>query len=335
MFLKKQVVLLELVLMLVLASCSTSELGNNFPAIAQSFITSVMIDDFNVFALSPDRETVTDYAFTQTNLTTGEQTQLFLDTLGLDSYGSTGGLMGWSIDGRYLAATQIVYAPDSAILDKPVVIIDTTTNTARYYPGVFNGWSAVNSERFMTNNFTPTNVSDGSEVLPWKLIDYRDVAVKGYGEYLWDANQNLPIAHMTWNSQLNSDGTETGRHVNEIVSYDKGRTIHVPVYTEKPLQRTVNTVFDPTGQYILLTVWERSKIPAAGNDEISGENVIDSVLILVDWRTGKQVELFRLSSIDSKNLIAKPSGTAWSADGSTVFIARNDAPAIVLKMKYP
>ncbi|MFO3797594.1 MAG: hypothetical protein ACK8QZ_09975 [Anaerolineales bacterium] len=325
-----------ILVLLAVPSCSIFGAKRDFPKVESAFVSSVTLGPIDKFALSPDGSKVIDEAFTETELSTGKQTQRFIDTDGLEIYGSTGGLMGWSVDGRYLAATQMVLAPDSTILNTPVVIIDTKTNTARYYKGSFNGWSAVNSERFLTNNWTPTNVSDGSEItVPWGTIDFRNVEVRGNENFLWSVKENLPIAYFTWQPLARADGMEIGQHVNKIVSYDKGETIQVEIYTEKPLQRTISFIFDPTGQYALLTLWERSEIPPEGNDEIFGKFVVDTVLIVVDWRRGEYRELFRLSSLEDGKVVALPAKTAWSADGSTIFVARKDAPAVVLKVKYP
>lgn len=327
--------LVTLTLLMLLLSCLQIE-KDKFPALERWYVSSVVLDNLDAFALSPDGKAVIDASFYETNLETGKRTRKFgpSEVSGLlYEWGGSGGLMGWSVDGRYLAATQMVLAPDSTILDRPVVIIDTQTNTARYYKGAFNGWSAVNSERFLTNNWTPTNLSDGSEVTTfWGTRDFRKVEVKGNENFLWSVQENLPIAYFTWRPLASS---ETGEHVNKIVSYDKGETIQVEIYTEKPLQRTISAIFDPTGQYALLTLWERSEIPPEGNDEIFGKFVVDTVLIVVDWRKGEYRELFRLSSLGDGNVVALPAKTAWSADGSTIFVARKDAPAVVLKVKYP
>jgi hypothetical protein len=317
--------------LLVLPSCSIFG-KSGFPKVESVFVSSVTLGPIDEFALSPDGSKIVDEAFTETELSTGKQTQRFMDTLGLKIYGSTGGFMGWSVDGRYLAATQMVLAPDSTIVDTPVVIIDTQTNTARYYKGSFNGWSAVNSERFLTNNWTPTNL-DGTEItVPWGTVDFRKVDVKGNENFLWSVEKNLPIAYFRW---FPVDKLHSGQYKAKIVSYDKGETIQVEIYVEKPLQRTVSAIFDPTGRYALLTIWERSEIPPEGNDEIFGKFVVDTVLMVVDWRKGEHRELFRLSSIGDGKVIALPAKTAWSADGSTIFVARKDAPGVVLKVKYP
>jgi len=318
-----------ILVLLVVPSCSIFGAKSDFPKVERAFVSSVTLGPIDKFALFPDGSKVTNEAFTETELSTGKQTQRFMDTIGLEIYGSTGGLMGWSVDGRYLAATQMVLAPDSTIIDKPVVIIDTKTNTARYYKGVFNGWSAVNSERFLTNNWTPTNL-DSSEIHDWASPDFRTIEVKGNEQFLWDINQNLPIAIVSLNYA--AAGIEVNTSIIEILSFGE-RTIRLPIYTEKPLQQTVSAIFDPTGQYALLTVWERSEIPPEGNDEIFGKFVVDTVLIVVDWRKGEYRELFRLSSLGDGHAIALPHKTAWSADGSTIFVARKDAPAVVLKVK--
>jgi len=316
--------------LLVLSSCSIFG-KSGFPKVESVFVSSVTLGPIDEFALSPDGSKIIDEAFTETELSTGKQTQRFMDTLGLKIYGSTGGFMGWSVDGRYLAATQMVLAPDSTIVDTPVVIIDTQTNTARYYKGSFNGWSAVNSERFLTNNWTPTNL-DGTEIYDWTSPDFRIVEVRGNEEFLWDVNQNLPIAIVSLNYAV--PGIEVDTSTIEILSFGK-ETIRLPIYTERPLQQTISAIFDPTGRYALLTIWERSEIPPEGNDEIFGKFVVDTVLMVVDWRKGEHRELFRLSSIGDGKVIALPAKTAWSADGSTIFVARKDAPGVVLKVKYP
>lgn len=320
-----------LLVLLMLASCSVFGSGSSLPTVERVFVSTVTFGPIDRFALSPDGKRVINEAFTEIDLNTGEQSQRFMDTAGLETYGSTGGFMGWSVDGRYLAATQMVLAPDSTILDRPVVIIDTQTNTARYYKGAFNGWSAVNSARFLTNNWTPTNL-DGSEVRDWISADFRTVAVKGNEQFLWDVNQNLPIAIVSLNYYV--PGIKIDTKVIDILSFSE-TTLRFPIYTEKLLEQTVSAVFDHSGRYVLLTIWERSEIPPEGNDEIFGRFVVDTALVVVDWRKGEYRELFRLSSIGDGNVVALPNKTAWSADGSTIFVARKDAPAVVLKVKYP
>jgi len=305
-----------------------------FPTLERWYISSAELQALDEFALSPDGERIIDASFYETELETGKRVRKFgpSEIAGLlHEWGGSGGLMGWSVDGRYLAATQMVLAPDSTIVDTPVVIIDTQTNTARYYKGAFNGWSAVNSERFLTNNWTPTNL-DGTEIYDWTSPDFRIVEVRGNEEFLWDVNQNLPIAIVSLNYAV--PGIEVDTSTIEILSFGK-ETIRLPIYTERPLQQTISAIFDPTGRYALLTIWERSEIPPEGNDEIFGKFVVDTVLMVVDWRKGEHRELFRLSSIGDGKVIALPAKTAWSADGSTIFIARKDAPGVVLKVKYP
>lgn len=86
---------------------------------------------------------------------------------------------------------------------------------------------------------------------------------------------------------------------------------------------------------MLFAIWEHDGEYVSGKYDTS--TVTDTVLVLVDWRTKKSTELFRLSSIDSSNIAVGRGSSAlqWSSDGSTIFIARNYAPAIVLKIKYP
>jgi hypothetical protein len=187
-----------ILLFLLLSSCLHKE---QFPTLECWYISSAELQALDEFALSPDGERIIDASFYETELETGKRVRKFgpSEIAGLlHEWGGSGGLMGWSVDGRYLAATQMVLAPDSTIVDTPVVIIDTQTNTARYYKGSFNGWSAVNSERFLTNNWTPTNL-DGTEItVHWGTVDFRKVDVKGNENFLWSVEKNLPIAYFRW-----------------------------------------------------------------------------------------------------------------------------------------
>ena len=109
------------------------------------------------------------------------------------------------------------------------------------------------------------------------------------------------------------------------------------VYESQPPDNVVDVIFDPSGDYLVLTQWkcdpndprQCSQYP----DAYYTNSVMDTVILLVNWRTGEQKELFRLSDIVPDHLIG--SYTTWSMDGSTLLLWRQDAPPVVLKISYP
>lgn len=104
------------------------------------------------------------------------------------------------------------------------------------------------------------------------------------------------------------------------------------------------SIFDPTGEYILVAVEERTHPPTPAQEMTPQQKyeyyydsayVNDTVLMLVHWRTKEHVELLRLSQYGQVQSHAILSDMSWSADGSTIFIPRKNEPPLVLKMKYP
>ena len=97
----------------------------------------------------------------------------------------------------------------------------------------------------------------------------------------------------------------------------------------------VDWSFDPSGQYVVFAIWNQSAMPLEFDQTIS-KNVLDSTLVLVDWRTKQSIELLKLSKVDPQNYIIQWGGSLrWSSDGSTLLVPREGAEALVLKLKYP
>ena len=133
---------------------------------------------------------------------------------------------------------------------------------------------------------------------------------------------------------MNAEGKETGTTWGlEALSDSSATDVYFESLTSVALpNRVVSWVMDPTGRYVLLVVWERTAVPT-GEREFSTDYVTDSVLLLIDWRTKTSREWLRLSDSDTSRIVARD--VAWSADGSTVLVPRQDAPPLVLKVKYP
>ena len=294
----------------------------------------------DAYSLSPDGGRLIDALFYEYDLRTGMLLgRRFGEVQGLKyGWGGGGGYMGWSVDGRYFAATQIVYDEQGMVEDKPVVVIDTQTHTARYYPGPFRGWSGVNSDRLLIGASLLDRQTGRFLDLPEPSPDFQQGEVRGYGSLLWNVEQNVPVGVVTADPPYIGAEAEKARVQQRWLYIENWATreVRVPLYQEGRLERVVGWDFDPTGQFVLLMVWERSQLPE-DRDEISGQYVVDTKLVVVDWRTEEQQELYRLSDVGDGQVvgIGWMSTWHWSADGSTIIIPRKDGSVVVLKVDYP
>jgi hypothetical protein len=171
----------------------------------------------------------------------------------------------------------------------------------------------------------------------------KSLTTAGNDFFLWDKNSNSPVA-----SQLlrhtNNDTGETIAQVGYLLLYpgnygeiDEDFSTEVIVYESKPPDNIIDLIFDPSGEYLVLTKWEcdpdDTQQCTTDPDVYYTDSIMDTVILLINWRTGEEHELFRLSDIVSDHLIG--SYTTWSMDGSTLLLWRQDAPPVVLKIKYP
>ncbi|MFO3796270.1 MAG: hypothetical protein ACK8QZ_03175 [Anaerolineales bacterium] len=180
--------------------------------------------------------------------------------------------------------------------------------------------------------------------------------VYGHNNILWDRDTNLPIAE----AAAGCDGclyTNDPEFPNlQAKSYLEIRSLDVPALRETttPIRERLLTfdwitgvsypIFDPTGEYILVAVEERT-LPPTPKQEMSPQQkyeyyynekyVVDTVLMLVRWRTKEHVELLRLSEYGKVQNYAILSDMSWSADGSTIFVPRKNAPPLVIRLTYP
>jgi len=155
---------------------------------------------------------------------------------------------------------------------------------------------------------------------------------------------NIPIAEVSQINPVNFSGTTAPQEVginlllgNENGEIESDFSSYVRKFVSSPPDNIVDAKFDPTGEFILIVQWKCSQSDIEQCSLYPGkeyfDNIIDTALILIHWRTGEQKELIRLSQIDTQSVIANYS--EWSVDGSTIFISRKDAQPIVLKVKYP
>lgn len=320
--------------------------AGRFPTVSHVMISPITLDEIGSdFALAPDGNSVLLLGLFQYELSTGEEDDSLKHYQG-EYVISEGGNFGWSPDGRYIAVTtmELDYQKKD-VGDRPVYLLDTQAQTVRRLAGVssLEQWSPVNSDRlFAESSEGPLwDVSSNTGIASWGPVDIRSATeLAGNGRYLWDAELNVPIGWAYSKSIQDSSGQETGQIEVGISSvfapYDESKAIWIPVLSLPSTQRHDSPIFDPTGRYLLLTLVEPlldgSATAPTPDLNTENQNITDSVLLLVDWRTQEQTELFRLSLVDPAQVVIEE--IAWSADGSTIVISRKDASAVVLKITY-
>jgi hypothetical protein len=188
-------------------------------------------------------------------------------------------------------------------------------------------------------------------------IDFRKVKnIYGHHDILWDKETNFPVAEAATGCDGCVFPLDPGFPNLQAKTYLEIRSLDVPSLREttNPMRERLLTfdwptspyyaIFDPTGEYILVAVEERMLPPTPTQEMIPQQKygyyydpkyVKDTVLMLVHWRTKAHIELLRLSRYGQVESNAILSDMSWSADGSTIFVPRRNAPPLVLKIKYP
>ncbi len=267
----------------------------------------------------------------QFQLDTGQVKNVFDEYPDFSTYRDTliglGGNFDWSPDGKYLAVTGY-----TSLNKEPIFLLNPQTHTiteADKRADGFQLWSPFNAGRYMAslvNDDWAVFDLKGSAPVPlhWQYDFRQEKEVGGTGRYLWSKSLDIPVA------LLEGDA---------IISFadpmDYGHPSYSVTFLNNP-QHLVGEIFDPTGEYVLVAQWEcaDTETVKCSNSAIPPvtDNVTDTVLTLIRWRMGERYELFRLSQIDPKNVVAS-GDLAWSADGSTILIGRYEAPFVVLKVK--
>lgn len=166
--------------------------------------------------------------------------------------------------------------------------------------------------------------------------------VSGDYVFLWDMDRRIPIAEIY--PCMDEKGKETNVYCLVSLSYDeisfskykdREHATVVPIFEVSPPKEVVSWIFDPTGRYALFAVWEHEGNYVSGDYDVS--TVIDTALVLVDWRAKTSKEIFRISSIDPEHVAVSRGSSAleWSSDGSTILVWRYNIPPVILKVKYP
>jgi hypothetical protein len=338
--------------LLLLVGCAPQ-----FPAVQSAYISpmneipQVVGGLYDGPALSPNGQFVTFPYARQVNLENGVESYPYKDYAGFPSNLNLVHYSGrWSPDGRYFGLAGTEYDKATNTIRDQVRIIDTQTRSVQKAAGdIFWGWSPFSTGNYISrrNDEKGTasvfNLKNQDSSIPLDEINQYDFTqesqVGGSGKYLWSRKLDIPIAQIgAWTSEKTKNmrwGNITIKSFVEPATIQTYLQYSLTVFND-PAAHIVNAIFDPTGEYVLAAQWECADTQAIHCSDIPNppvtENVTDSIFTLIRWRTGESRELFRLSTIDEKNIIAS-GDLAWSADGSTILIGRFNAPFVVLKVK--
>lgn len=324
----------------LLVGCAPS-----FPKVKSFYISPFELtadekEYYTALALSPGGEMMAvasvNGSYAVANLATGEREAL---TSNLENWQNTilanhdlvGYLVDWSFDQRYLGFSADHYELNS---NRPagmaLYVFDMQEDTFTRYDVGAGIFSPFNSDQVMIG-IDVYNLRDGTMIS--SPVDFDFAQEQEFGATvqgkLWSKKLGVPVAELQTSS----------KDVSTEITIDSFNLIQpkysIPIgFTSKHPNELVKSLFDPTGKYVLTVEWQCSESPTscATSPVFYSDNVYDTVLTLIHWRTKKQQELIQLSEIDPENVLAD-GYMAWSADGSTIFISRKDAPAVVLKLK--
>jgi hypothetical protein len=324
----------------------------------------------NMFALSPDGKYATYPNTDFIDLATGEESDPLANYKKMnfedDGVVKLDAVKAWSSDGRYFAVykSSFTEAPDGN--KYPVYIYDNKEQTVIKLPDSVHGffmWSPFNANHMMAyfhddiqEEFGIFDVQGSLFSLLNEEIDFRnEKELRGNNNYLWGGKLDRPIAFIQTvvnkeftpsepivpsflTPSVEHPGVVIGSIYIDSYSYRmdyENPQYRLPVLENIPLNGNVDLIFDPSGRYILLVQWQCADsnfVHCAGYPVADVSNVTDTILTVLDWRTGEKQEMFRLSEIGD-GYVAGSAPVAWSADGSTIVVGRYNASAVVLKLK--
>jgi len=338
--------LLQILIMLAFSISGCQFSSNKFPTIVETFVSPASLSDARPnygfdYVLSYDGKSIWRSSLVKVDLASGELDRTFIDSISLNYQGGAtilpfGRAFGWSMDERYLATTSQDVETQNDVIHRFVYLTDTQEKTVTKINDLesFIQWSPINDE-IMFASSQQAHVWDminASPIPQWQAKDFMQSSeLVGNRNWLWDKELNLPIAYIDFRQATENTTENVGQYEFGISSYDPPNkyTYWKPVLSLNVWGRAI---FDPTGQYILISYGEPADI---SNTQEQGNDIEikDTVLLLINWRTQETKELLRLSSFDPQHVIA--TDIAWSGDGSTILVLRKDISPLVLKIEYP
>lgn len=340
------ITILLFTLVIVLSSCQINK-AVQFPQILEVKPLDFDGESFGEYAISPDGQ----YFYTDTGGKTSVENKGIIP---LDNFLCSGNApIRLSPNGLYLSGStnyagmgiynlqeEKCYQPENAYQLNPV-----------------ESWSPESNRFVLAQSRIIMNYPSFSQVPypPDYLIDFRKVKnIYGHDDILWNKDNNFPVAEAATGCDGCVFPLDTGFPNLQAKTYLEIRSLDVPALREttNPIRERLLTfdwptspyfaIFDPTGEYILVAV-EKRTLPPTPTQEMTPQQkyeyyydpryVVDTVLMLVRWRTKEYVELLRFSQYGPVQGVL--SDMSWSADGSTIFVPRKNAPPLVLRLRYP
>ncbi len=342
------------VIIIISIGCTSFASTSAFPIVQSTFISPSILKPYAHTVLTPDGKYLTIGDLTQVELSTGMVNRPFdgylskewQNTYFIDN-------MIWSPDGKYLTVETHLGGSALPPVNNLVFIIDTQTQTISepleigpiLYGSPFGERILANS---LTTIFGFWQVYDENMrnlvPMPSETVNPEKEQTGGSAMLLWNRATNMPVAVIDWRDPINAGGTTAAQEIGITLSFgnengelDYDFSSYTKKFASMPPDNIIYAIFDPKGEYILIVQWKCSENDSNQCSLYPGKeyfnNITDTALILVNWRTGEQQELIRLSQIDPLNVIAQYAD--WSADGRTILVWRKDASPIVLKIKYP
>lgn len=310
-----------------------------FPNIISTKIGEVEDRDtasFSTIALSPDGKRAYNSMAIYYSLETGSPQS---DDLAF-KLGAAGATTWLSISptGRFITGT--FGSQEDRLLDLELQTFQDVAFTCKSWSRDGSRCIDIHGELF--------DVVENRKVENWEdNLDFRDVKnISGNGDYLWDNDRNIPIAHIfpcperddlvgkiveTWCQLVPPSVHYSAQKQQGVV--DNLVEINLP-------SSATGWTFDPTGKYVLLAVWDRKPITYSTPLEWAlaldnYDNVLDTRLLLINWKNKKMTELGRLSQLAPGFPVSRIGGLQWSANGSTILVLLEDYHFLVIKVRYP
>jgi hypothetical protein len=317
----------------------------SFPVIESVRISPYKPEGANTHVLSVDGQTLIMGDLSTVDLTTGASRRTF------DSFVTPEWRKKYTVEYMYLDGRdgRMVLTTHDSEDNHPIFLLYPRMKTISkpLYLGSITQASPFGSRLPLT--------PPCADIIPYKVYDYTTgdtlivpidpVAndtdhIRGAGAYLWNQEANLPIRYLFVLKDANYPAPTS---VQNIIVFDNYRALlrekyppfHI-LYTAYAPDYLSAIRYSPDGNFILIARWicdPSSKVSC--EPDLEGKTVppvMDTALILLDWRSGEAHELIRLSQVSPANVVGER--TEWSPDGSTILVWRknNDSP-VVIKMK--
>lgn len=342
---------------------------SNSPTVYKSYVSKVTLDCNNAltcgaFAISHNGQYLASDATGWVDIDTGEKSFPLADYVGIpQNQHIDSETVGWSPDDRFFASGGASFDSEVNSLSSSTYIFDNQTHAAMKVSGKIHYWSPFNARYFLGSSdhgWGMFAVDNSAPIFLNESIDFQaEAEFGGTNELLWSKRLGRPVARLEISPILSDESHETGIGTTELgLKKQTGKfnlyiksfsnptepfmqfspPYQMTIAENPPLNNLINAIFDPTGKYILIEQWECSNtlLEGCSSDFLSFDtkNVTDTMLTLIDWKTGEKQEIYRVSQLGTDNVVGAYS-LAWSADGSTIIIGRYNAQAVVLKIKYP